>query len=103
MQVSIWSVQSNTIADFKINLVCSDYNIYEMIYNHGGYLFIGESIRECDWLVPQSPRLRLLVVGDRREHTDAESAVSGTFCSHCGKLSCLSHSVKIGIGCHKNM
>lgn len=37
-------------------------------------------------LVSQSPRLRMLAVGYRCQHSDAQPAVSGAFCSRCGKI-----------------
>ena len=49
----------------------------------------GWSVGECDWLVPQSPRLRLLAVGHWRQHTDVEPTIPRTFCCHSGQsLSC---------------
>lgn len=46
---------------------------------------LGWAFGECHWLVPQSPRLRMLVIGHRCQHSDAQPAVSGTLCGRCGK------------------
>lgn len=51
------------------------------------YLFFspGGTIGECHRMVPQSPRLRLLAIGDRCQHSDAQSTVPGALCSSGGK------------------
>jgi len=46
---------------------------------------LGEATGECNWLVSQSPGVRLLAVRYRCQHTDAQPAVSGAVCCHRGK------------------
>lgn len=41
------------------------------------YSFLGRTPGKCHRLVPQSPRLWLLALGDRRQYPDAEPAISG--------------------------
>jgi len=45
---------------------------------------VGWEVRECNRLVSQSSRLRLLAVWYWCWHTDAQPAVPGTVCCNCG-------------------
>ena len=47
---------------------------------------VGGATGVRDWLVPQPPGLWLLALRHRRQHPDAESTVSRTFCRHRGEL-----------------
>lgn len=45
----------------------------------------GRSAGERHWLVSQSPWLRMLAVWHRRQHSDAQPAVSGAVCGRRGE------------------
>ena len=53
--------------------------VHGHLYGHGQ---AGQSARECGRLVSQPSRLRLLALGHRRLHPDAQSAVPGAVAGH---------------------
>lgn len=64
---------------------------------------LGGKARKRDWLVPQSSRLRLLVVWYRREHTNVEPKLPRTVCRYRHWSSPHHFSWKSVFGCFPNV